>query len=120
VGWPLLLLTSESLLSRIGEKLGLKADFKVEDEAFNKRWKVECPDEGFALAILSPEVQEVLKTGHAMDWWAIGGMGRSGGGSMVCLGRNAVGSPKVVDEMLEHLTTVIARLPTEARAGLGV
>jgi len=26
----------------------------------------------------------------------------------------------VLDEMLEHLTTVIARLPTEARAGLGV
>ena len=119
----MLLLTSESLLSRIGEKLGLKADFKVEDEAFNKRWKVECPAEGFALAILTPEVQEVLKTGHAMDWWAIGGGGvggGAGGGSMVCLGRNAVGSPKVLDEMLEHLTTVIARLPTEARAGLGV
>jgi hypothetical protein len=54
--WPFVELSPESVFHRIGELFGSK-DFKVEDEAFNRKWRVKVTDEEFALLVLTPEVQ---------------------------------------------------------------
>ncbi len=54
--WPGVELSPANLFHRIGELLGAK-DFKVEDEEFNRRWRVKVDNEDFALLVLTPEVQ---------------------------------------------------------------
>lgn len=54
--WPELTLAPENFFHRIGEMFGAK-DLKVEDENFNKRWRVKASNEDFAILVLSPEVQ---------------------------------------------------------------
>lgn len=54
--WPALSLAEENLLHKIAEMFGSK-DLKLEDEAFNKRWRVSADDTEFATLVLSPEVQ---------------------------------------------------------------
>jgi hypothetical protein len=58
--WPVLQLSEEAFFHKIGEKLGLR-DIKVEDEEFNKRFRVKCDDEDFAVLALTPEMQAWLK-----------------------------------------------------------
>ncbi|MCC6428881.1 MAG: hypothetical protein IT435_18930 [Phycisphaerales bacterium] len=54
--WPTVEMNQEHLLHKIAEFLGSK-DYRVEDEAFNKRWRIKVGDEDFALMVLTPEVQ---------------------------------------------------------------
>lgn len=54
--WPTVELAEEHIFHKIGEFFGSK-DFKVEDEAFNKRWRIKTESEDFALLVLSPQVQ---------------------------------------------------------------
>lgn len=70
--WPLFTLFPESFFHRIGEKLGLKADLKLENETFNKRWRISGQSDDTALAILSPEIQQLLEKADNTEWWAIG------------------------------------------------
>lgn len=58
-GWPRLDVYAEHLLHKIGEMFG-SHDFRVEDEAFNKRWRVTGESEDFAVLVLTPEVQAML------------------------------------------------------------
>lgn len=58
--WPVLSLTGEAFFHKIGEKMGIR-DIKVEDEEFNKRFRVKCDDEDFAVLVLTPEMQAWLK-----------------------------------------------------------
>jgi hypothetical protein len=115
VSWPLLTLAGENLFDRIGEKLGMRADLKLEDDHFNKRWRIRCDDEGFALAMLTPEVQSVIGEGESREWWVFGGPS-----GLACLGRRqSLDAPKL-EAALVRLETVLAALPPEARAGLGL
>lgn len=117
--WPLLTLTGESVLNRVGEKLGLGADVKLEDEGFNRRWRIRCDDGGFALAMLGPEVQRVIggeATGGARaEWWCFGGPD-----GLVCVGMRKRVDTAAVAAMLGRLGDVLAAMPEEARAGLGL
>lgn len=54
--WPKLSVTPENFLHRIAEFFGAK-DLKVEDEKFNRAWRVKSDDENFALLVLHPDVQ---------------------------------------------------------------
>jgi hypothetical protein len=54
--WPKLDAYPENFFHKIGELFGSK-DIKVDDEAFNKRFRVTGPNEDFVLLLLSPEVQ---------------------------------------------------------------
>lgn len=114
-GWPLLRLSGESVLDRLGEKLGGKPDVKLDDEAFNRRWRVRCDDDGFAIAVLSPEVQTILAKADAAEWWGFGGPS-----NLVCIGRRGSADARVLDGMLARLESVIEAMPAEARAGLGL
>lgn len=58
-GWPRLDVYAEHLFHKIGEMFG-SHDFRVEDEAFNKRWRVTGESEDFAVLFLTPEVQAML------------------------------------------------------------
>ncbi len=59
--WPTLSVTAEHFLHRIGEMFGMR-DIRLDDEAFNKRFRVKCEDENFALLLLNPEVQALMMT----------------------------------------------------------
>jgi len=115
ISWPTLTLEGEGALARFAEMLGATPDIKLEDEAFNKRWRVKCDDEAFALAVLSPEVQLTLIAAPRADWWAIGGPFGT-----VCLGRRGPTTDKSLAEMLTSVETLIAHFPPEARAGMGL
>lgn len=112
--WPVLTLTGETLMNRLAERLGGKSDVKLEDEAFNRRWRVNCHDEGFALAMLTPEVQGVLGGSGLNEWWVFGGQG------LVCLGRVGAPSARGIEGMLARLDQVASAMAPEAREGLGL
>ncbi|MFN7021278.1 MAG: hypothetical protein ACK4WH_08140 [Phycisphaerales bacterium] len=113
--WPMLTLTGESVFHRLGEKLGAAADVKLEDERFNRKWRVRCPDEGFAMAVLTPEVQHLLGDAARAEWWSIGGPD-----GIVCLGRCGAVNARAAGEMLERLEAFLAALAPQARDGLGL
>jgi hypothetical protein len=114
-GWPLLRLSGESVLDRLGERLGGKPDVKLDDDAFNRRWRVRCDDDGFAIALLSPEVQAILAQADSAEWWGFGGAS-----NLICIGRRGSADPKTLDAMLTRLDSVIEAMPLEARQGLGL
>lgn len=114
-GWPLLSLTGESIFHRIGEKFGGIRDVQLEDERFNRRWRIKCNDEDFALAMLNPEVQQLLADADRREWWAVGGPA-----SFVCIGRNAAVTGAQLDHMLTRLGEMVRAMAPEARQGLGV
>ena len=60
--WPALRLSEEHLFHKLGGLFGMK-DMQLDNEHFNKRWRITCDHEDFALLVLTPEVQEWL--GHS-------------------------------------------------------
>jgi hypothetical protein len=68
--WPSLSMTRETFLHRWFEGLGLR-DLRLEDEAFNRRWRLKCDDEGFAIAALSPGLQAWLAQADKNESWFI-------------------------------------------------
>lgn len=113
--WPMLTLTPEGIADRLGELLGGKADIKLENERFNKAWRVRCDDDAFALAILSPEVQQVLAESVRGESWSFGGPT-----GLIWTARTVSAQEKTVREMFERLEAVVAAIPPEARGGLGL
>lgn len=57
--WPHLTLTRENVLHKLADMVGFK-DIRLDDEAFNKAWRVKSKDENFAMLAISPEVQAWL------------------------------------------------------------
>lgn len=57
--WPQLTLTRENVLHKLADMVGFK-DIRLDDEAFNKAWRVKSKDENFAMLAISPEVQAWL------------------------------------------------------------
>lgn len=113
--WPVLTLTGESVFHRLGEKLGAAADVKLEDQRFNRKWRVRCPDESFAMAVLTPDVQQLLAVAGRAEWWSIGGPE-----AIVCLGRSSAADARGASEMLARLEAFLAALAPQARDGLGL
>ena len=110
--WPGVSLTPE----HIGHKLmGLfgKDDLKVEDERFNKRWRITGDDEDFAILLLSPEVQELLRErdkalGGAAAWHIGNGWIR-----LVVDGR---GKATAIAAGLERVRRIASLVPPELEA----
>ena len=71
--WPRVTLTRENLFTRIGTALGM-TDLDLENPEFNRRWRVDADDENFALAAISPQVQELLASdgGESSEAWRLG------------------------------------------------
>lgn len=57
--WPQLDASPEHFFHKIGELFGSK-DIKVDDDAFNKRYRVTGGSEDFALLFLAPEIQALM------------------------------------------------------------
>ena len=70
--WPNLNLRHENLAHKIGALFG-KSDIQLDDEAFNKKWRIDTDDETFAILLLTPNVQQWLMQGDARETWTIAG-----------------------------------------------
>lgn len=60
--WPELRITPEGVFRKLAELVGQK-DIQLENEEFNRRWRVKTADEDFAIVLLTPQVQARL-----MEW----------------------------------------------------
>jgi hypothetical protein len=68
--WPYLQLGEENIFTRIGSALGGE-DIQVEDEQFNKRWRIRTEDEAFAVVLLVPPLQQLLRDAPRGQQWFI-------------------------------------------------
>lgn len=115
--WAPFSLTAESIFHRWGEKLGLPKDLKLENEAFNKRWRVRAgaeyrrgeSSEDTALFILTPEVQQFLIAADSREWWCIGS------GRIVC-GMPSSLALKDLEKLLDRPIGLTEHLAPEVRA----
>ncbi|HEU0130930.1 MAG TPA: DUF3137 domain-containing protein [Mycobacteriales bacterium] len=62
---PELSVAPEGVFSRIGQALGMQ-DIELESEAFNRAYKVRCPDRKLATDVLTPRTMELLLRGEKM------------------------------------------------------
>lgn len=105
--WAGLWLDEEHLLHKVADLFG-KTDFRVEDEAFNRRWRVRVDDENFALAVLTPEAQTLLSS------LPRGLSVRVGGGAVAVASRRSA-QPKSVLELARAAAGFWRTLPPELR-----
>lgn len=107
--WPLLSLTREHALHRIADVMGFK-DIRLEDEAFNKAWRVRSEDESFAILALTPEVQAwlmgTLGTKRTHWEWSIGR-------GSVCVMTSARFDVEELEWAVEKPGELLRRLPAE-------
>ncbi|MCG3121983.1 MAG: hypothetical protein GIKADHBN_00356 [Phycisphaerales bacterium] len=106
--WPDVRLTREGLFDKLGAVFGSK-DFTVEDENFNKRWKVKTTNEDFALLVLTPQVQA----------WSMNldqsTMIRIGPGAITVARRGALAADSVVG-LIRRCAELANLLPVELEA----
>jgi len=108
VQWPALSLADENLLHKIAEIFGSR-DVRVEDERFNKRWRVTADDESFALLVLSPEVQAWSLT---LERGTLIRVGRGG----ICAATKAVATGESAACLSRRVCELASLLPSELEA----
>lgn len=70
--WPYFRLSRRaSFLKRPISNLAGSEDYGLENEAFSKRWSLECDDRDFVLLFLSPIVQDWLMLAPKHESWTI-------------------------------------------------
>lgn len=104
-GWPVLSLTPEHLLHKIGEVLGIH-DIRVESESFNRAWRVKSEDEAFAVTLLSPALQTWMENNSKHESWYIG-HGR------VCRVRKQSLKPELFEPFMRGLLELVSLIPPE-------
>ncbi len=107
--WPALSLTPETLLTRLVEFFGGEMDIRLDDEDFNKRWRVKGRDEGFAVLALPPEVQAWLKSAPQKERWRIGE------GRVCCIWEGRV-DPSGLAALAARPAELMALMPPELAA----
>ncbi len=108
--WPRLILSEEHLGDKIMKLFGKdRSDVQTESKAFDDRWRVECPDQNFALLVLSPEVQAWANTLPRSSRVSIG----AGQINVSC---RAQLSAKTVDSFVDAPSTLADLLPPELDA----
>ncbi len=106
--WPSLSIEPAGLLGKIAELFGSR-DIKVEDEAFNKRFRVKGDSEDFALLVLPPQVQRWFMT-------LPDGLGvRIGAGAIAVFKRRAM-KPEELPALGELPLALAALVPPELAA----
>jgi hypothetical protein len=103
--WPPLSLTPSGPLSKMWEAI-TGPDLQVEDESFNRRWKIKCESQDFALLFLSPEAQRFLAAGPAHETWHVAG------GSLCWVARRKLAHQEIA-ATVERLARLRAMLPPE-------
>ena len=112
-GWPDLDLAAEHLGHKLMAALGTR-DMQLEDPVFNAKLHIRTGDEGFALLLLTPEVQAFLLEdspggGPKKDRWILGH------GSL-CLLRKGHAKPETIGPMVRRAITLRALAPRELDA----
>ncbi len=106
--WPALSLVEENLLHKLAEMFGSK-DLKLEDEAFNKRWRITADHAEFATLVLSPEVQS---WSMALPPRTMIRIGRGG----LCLATNWVVKLEDAQRLVSGVCDLAALIPPELDA----
>lgn len=105
-GWPALRIEPSNVLTRAMESVGLLSDVELEREAFNRKFRLLCEDETFAVALLSGEAQDYLLDRAPTASWRIGA------GRMALVRRTTL-KPAHVGTMLDTLSGLLALIPRE-------
>jgi len=105
IGWPVLTLTPESFLHRIGEAMGFR-DIHLDRDSFNRAWRVKSDDEGFAVTLLSPAIQTWLETNSKHESWYIG-HGR------ICRVQRKQLLPEQYEPFMRGLLELVSMIPDE-------
>ncbi len=71
--WPKVRIRARRWRARLLYRLGRRPGVALEDARFNLAFRVDCEDEGFALLLLNPPLQEFLLKKASVDWSAGGG-----------------------------------------------
>ena len=66
--WPVTHITPRNILARLVARLGRHTGLALENPEFNRRFKVKTQDEDFAIALLSPEMQEFMLSHWSARW----------------------------------------------------
>lgn len=99
---PRLTVEREGMLGTLARAVGIH-DIELENEDFNHRFKVTCPDRKFAYDVLHPRLMESLLQGTVSPWrmdgqwalhWREGGLDLNG-----------------IDDELVALTRIVAHVP---------
>lgn len=106
--WPPLHVTPRGLLGRLALRLGRRPDIALENEQFNRRLKVRTGDLDFAIALLSPALQEFLLTKPAVRWHTSPGR--------LCMVYSGTLKPKRIEQSLQRLQGFWALVPPELEA----
>lgn len=110
--WWRFSLKPENFFQRLGDSWGLTKDVNLENETFNKRWRLRCEnDDSTALVVLTPEVQAVLQNAPPAEWWSVGR------GTFACCWRRHLKDTEL-DSLLQRLGQVVQALNPEVRAML--
>lgn len=109
--WPNLTLGPESFFSKLGEMLGFK-DLKLDDAAFNARWRIKCSSEEFAIVALSPAAQAWLLAAPKQEAWCIGS-------GWVCCVWDGHHEPAAVADLIARPAELLKQMPPELAAWRG-
>lgn len=109
--WRSLSIEPEGIFAKIAEMFGSR-DIKVEDEAFNKRWRVKCDSEDFALLVLTPQIQAWFQS------LPKGVMVRVGGGGLAVF-RRAIVKPTELTAFAGLAPSLRAMIPPDVDAFSG-
>ncbi len=66
--WPVTHITPRNILGRLMVTLGRQPGLAMENVEFNRRFNVRTHDEEFAIALLSPEMQEFILSKRSARW----------------------------------------------------
>jgi hypothetical protein len=66
--WPTTHIKPRNPFGRLAVKLGRQPRLAMENPAFNVRFKVKTDNDDFAIALLSPEMQEFMLTKTTVSW----------------------------------------------------
>lgn len=110
--WQRITLLPESFLHRMGDSVGLTKDINIDNEIFDRRWRIRCEnDNSTALLVLTPEVQAVLLNAPTDESWSIGR------GTLACCWKRRLKDTEL-DGLLQRLSQVVQALNPEVRAML--
>jgi hypothetical protein len=100
---PLLQVTPETMLSRLGNAVGL-TDIELESEDFNRAFRVHANDPKFASDVLSPRTMELLLARPHFSW-------RVDGADILCW-QSGEQEPVAVTAAVTTLLDVVAAIPS--------
>ncbi len=100
--FPLLSVEPEGMFSRLIGRL-TNSDIELESEAFNRAFRVTCPDRKFASDVLNPAMMEYLLAYPTLAW------GCAGGGLVAI--RQGTHSPEEIEAKLGVLHEIAAKIP---------